>query len=321
MFLIRSANNPIITRKDIPSVLPHLVDVSSVFNPGAVKIDDKYLLIIRVQNRGRETFLLKAESSDGEHFNISQNPIHFDGIESVKEKIFHIYDVRITKLENIYYLVYAMDMEFGCRLGLASTRDFSDFKFLGIISKDDSRNGVLFPERIDGKYLMYERPNLFSLENGPKTGSEIYLSESIDLVNWRKCGPVLEGRFHYWDEFIGSGPPPIKTKSGWLNIYHGVATHFASSNIYQAGVFLSDLNNPQKIIARSKYNILEPRELYELTGQVANVVFPTGAIVEEYDSSGFAKPESGIKIYYGAADTCVCLCTSTIGELVSAAYK
>jgi beta-1,4-mannooligosaccharide/beta-1,4-mannosyl-N-acetylglucosamine phosphorylase len=126
----------------------------------------------------------------------------------------------------------------------------------------------------------------------------------------------MSGRFHYWDENIGSGPPPVKTREGWLHIYHGVAMHFASSNIYQAGVALHDLNNPSKVLYRGKYNILEPREVFELTGQVPNVVFPCGMIVEEFDNEGYALPKSKVSIYYGAADTVVGLAYSTIEELI-----
>jgi len=137
------------------------------------------------------------------------------------------------------------------------------------------------------------------------------------MLHWQPVAPLIEGRFHYWDEFIGSGPPPVKTRQGWLHIYHGVAGHFGSSNIYQAGVMLLDLNNPAKVLSRSWCNILEPRELYELTGQVPNVVFPCGIIVKEYDADGFAKGDSEVFVYYGAADTCVGLAVSTIHELIS----
>jgi beta-1,4-mannooligosaccharide/beta-1,4-mannosyl-N-acetylglucosamine phosphorylase len=131
----------------------------------------------------------------------------------------------------------------------------------------------------------------------------------------------MSGRLHYWDELIGSGPPPVKTRDGWLHIYHGIATHFASSNIYQAGAVLLDLNEPWKMIARSWNNILEPRELYELVGQVPNVVFPSGMIVEEYDSEGYATPDSEVKIFYGAADTVVCLATTTVRKLIDSCEK
>lgn len=317
--LTRSSHNPIITRSDIPSIAPDLVDVSSVFNPGAIKFNGRYLLLLRVQNRGRETFIVKAESDNGIDFTVDDTIVEFRGIEQVKEQIYHIYDARITRLEGHYYIMVAMDMDSGCRLGLGRTDDFQEYDFLGIASEGDNRNGVLFPEKINGKYARFDRPNVVQLEGGPTSGNAIFFSESEDLLTWKAVKPVMSGRFHYWDENIGSGPPPIKTREGWLLLYHGVAMHFASSNIYQAGVSLHDLNDPSKVLCRGKYNILEPRELYELTGQVPNVVFPSGMIVEEYDDEGFALLESNVLVYYGAADTVVGLATSTVRELIEAA--
>jgi predicted GH43/DUF377 family glycosyl hydrolase len=312
----RYKQNPILTRKDIPDIYPELIDVSSVFNPGAIKFEDKYILLLRVQNRGRETFIVKAESSNGIDFKVDNKIVDFRGLKKIKNKIYHIYDARITKIENSHYIMFAMDMDEGCGLGLAGTNDFNDYEFLGIVSDGDVRNGVLFPERINGKYLRFDRPNKVQLEGGPSSGNTIFLSESDDLLKWSPKKAVMSGRFHYWDENIGSGPPPVKTKEGWLQIYHGVAMHFSSSNIYQAGVSLHDLKDPSMVLSRSKCNILEPRELYELTGQVPNVVFPSGMIIEEYDDHGFAKSDSKVLIYYGAADTSVGLAISTIKELI-----
>ncbi|RJP63857.1 MAG: glycosidase [Ignavibacteriales bacterium] len=317
--LKRNTKNPILTRMDIPDVYPNVVDVSSVFNPGAIKYNGKYILLLRVQNRGRETFIMQAESDNGIDFKVENKIVEFKGIEKIKEKIYHIYDARITMLEDNYYVMFAMDMDAGCSLGLAKTKSFNEYEFLGIVSDGDIRNGVLFPEKINGKYVRFDRPNKVQLEGGPSSGNTICMSESDDLMKWKTVKAVMSGRFHYWDENIGSGPTPVKTREGWLHIYHGVATHFASSNIYQAGVSLHDLNDPSIIIGRGKYNILEPREIYELTGQVQNVVFPSGMIVEEFDEEGFAKPESKVLVYYGAADTVVGLATSTIKELIEAA--
>ena len=316
--LTRNVKNPIITRTDIPDIYPELIDVSSVFNPGAIKFNDKYILLLRVQNRGRETFIVKAESDNGIDFKVDNKIADFKGMEKINKKIYHVYDARISKIQNEYYIMFAMDMDEGCSLGLAKTDDFNEYQFLRIVSDGDVRNGVLFPEKINGKYLRFDRPNKVQLEGGPASGNTIFLSESDDLLKWKPKKAVMSGRFHYWDENIGSGPPPVKTKEGWLQVYHGVAMHFASSNIYQAGVSLHDLNDPSIVLARSKCNILEPRELFELVGQVSNVVFPSGMIVEEYDDNGFAKPESKVLIYYGAADTSVGLAVTTIKELINA---
>jgi beta-1,4-mannooligosaccharide/beta-1,4-mannosyl-N-acetylglucosamine phosphorylase len=297
------------------------MDATSVFNPGAVKFDGRYLLMLRVQARSRETFMVMAESPDGVRFTVRPEVVELKGLEKVREKIYHVYDARITRLDGAFDIMFAMDMDGGCRLGLARTEDFKDFRFLGITSTDDVRNGVLFPEKVNGAYLRLERPNRARLEGGPTTGSSIWLAESDDLIHWKERGPVLDGRFHYWDEYIGSGPPPVKTRLGWLHLYHGVASHFGSANIYQAGVVLLDLHDPGRVVGRCRGNILEPREPYELAGQVPNVVFPSGMIVEELDPEGYALPSSPVKVYYGAADTAVGLAVTTVGELLEAATE
>jgi beta-1,4-mannooligosaccharide/beta-1,4-mannosyl-N-acetylglucosamine phosphorylase len=242
-----------------------------------------------------------------------------EGLEDVPGKVYHAYDARVTRLGEDYYIMFAMDMDAGCSLGLARTRDFETCEFMGIVSEGDNRNGVLFPEKVGGKYLRLDRPNRVQTEGGPPTGNAIYLSESDDLLAWTPVREVMSGRWRYWDELIGAGPPPLKTREGWLLIYHGVATHFASVNLYQAGVALLDLENPGRVIGRSRYNILEPREPYELTGQVPNVVFPSGAVADETDGDGFVDPDTRITVYYGAADTHVCAAFTTVKDLLEAA--
>jgi len=312
----RCGRNPILTRDDIPDVSPLVSDVTSVFNPGAIKDGDRYLLLLRVQTRGRETVLMLAESDDGEQFTVQPRLLTIDGLDDVGERIYHIYDPRQTRIGDNIYIVFAADVDGACRLGIARTRDFQRLELVSWTGDRDTRNGVLFQEKVGGRYLRLERPNRVRLENGVTTGSEIVLAESDDLVDWRIAGPVMAGRAHSWDELIGSGPPPVKTREGWLHIYHGVATHFASANIYQAGVALLDLDDPSRVIARGRNNILEPREIYELIGQVPNVVFPSGMIVEDVDDAGFARPASRVLVYYGAADTVVGLATTTIAELM-----
>jgi beta-1,4-mannooligosaccharide/beta-1,4-mannosyl-N-acetylglucosamine phosphorylase len=319
--MVRHQKNPILTRANIPDVPPRLIDVTSVFNPGATKIADRYLLLLRVQARSRETFLMTADSTNGIDFRVRPDLVMLSGLERVRERIYHVYDPRLTVLGDIIYLMVALDTDLGCQLGLAQTRDFERFEFLGLASDEDIRNGVLFPEKIGGRYLRLDRPNTSRAEGGPTSGSTIWLSESDDLLRWKPVAPIIHGRSHYWDELIGSGPPPVKTREGWLHVYHGVATHFASSNIYQAGVLLLDLHDPAKVLGRCRGNILEPREPYELTGQVPNVVFPSGMVVERVDEAGFALPDSPVKIYYGAADTVVGLAETTVRELVAAARE
>lgn len=316
----RYSSNPIITRSDIPPGRPDLVDVSSVFNPGAVHWKGRDRLLLRVQSRGRQTLLMWAErpGDGGERWIVHPDVVDLRGIERQPLRAYHIYDPRLTILEGDLYGVFAVDTDEGCRLAIGRCLNEGDFELVSFDPEGDRRNGVLFPERIGGRFLRLQRPNQPAKNGGPVSGSMIELAESDDLVSWRSAGPVMDGRWRYWDELIGSGPPPVRTRHGWLHLYHGIATHFASVNIYQAGAVLLDYSNPRKVLARSRRNLLEPREQYELTGQVPNVVFPSGMIIDSPGTEGVAEMDSIVRVYYGAADTCVCLATTTINEILDA---
>ena len=315
--MIRYPKNPVITRRDLMSQDPALIDVSSIFNPGGVMHESKFLLLLRVQNRARETFFVKALSSDGLIFELDDHPVQITNLSRCPHGIYHIYDARITRHpgNDTYDVICAMDTDAGCFLGYFVSENFTSLDFIALVSPPDVRNGVL----LEGTNYRFERPNRHQGSDGVKTGTAITCSHSEDRLIWQDVAEVFSGRPHYWDELIGSGPPPLKTEAGWLHIYHGVATHFGSANIYQAGVSLHDLERPWITLSRSKYNILEPRELYELTGQVPNVVFPSAAIPLQKDAEGFVPLNSEVYIYYGAADTCVGLVICTIRDLIAQA--
>lgn len=327
MTLRRRGGGPIIGRTDVPDMLPDINDPSTVFNPGAVLAHGRTVLLLRVQTRGRHTFTVPAAAQDGMTFAVGHEPVNFlwHG-KQPDEEIFHIYDPRITCLEDRYFVTTAVDLAGGCRLALwcgvgdrqGHFLGLEKLEFVGWSAFADTRNGVLFPERVDGRYLLLERPNRTVPGGGPATGSAIVLSESTDLTSWTERGPVMDGRFHFWDEFIGSGPPPLKTRQGWLHIYHGVATHFQAANIYQAGAVLLDLDDPARVLARTRDNILEPRELWEMIGQVPNVVFPSGLTCDRFDEQGFAPEDALLRVYYGAADTAIGLAETTVGRLLAA---
>lgn len=306
MVFQRHPGGPILTRDHVPDFPPEIIDASSVFNPGVALWRGKVVALLRVQTRGRRTFLLKASSEDGLRFDIDPQPLVFTGIEALPETIHHIYDPRLTVIEDELLVCFAMDLDEGCRLGMARSRDFLHFDFIGM-SDDDLRNGVIFPERIGGRYARLERPNN-SAGNLAGGGDAIRLAYSDDLVKWEGSVELMRGRPRYWDERIGSGPPPVKTSQGWLHIYHGVATHFGASSLYQAGVVLLDLNDPSQVIARGRDNVLEPRETWELGGQVPGVVFPTGLILRD----------KAADLYYGAADTCIGLARTSVDALIQA---
>lgn len=309
----RHPKSPIVTRADILGVDERLRDVTSVFNPGGIYHDGEAILILRVQNRARQTLLVKAISRDGISFLTDVKPITIKGMETFPHKIYHIYDPRVVKLDERFLITCAIDTNKGCRVGIFQSRDLDSMEYIGMLEDSDQRNGVLFPELIGGRYLMLSRPNERVGPDGVRSGDRIVCYSSQDLLSWKEEAEVLKGEPHYWDELIGSGPPPIKTPIGWLLIYHGVATHFGGGGIYQAGICLLDPSEPWKPVVRGPYNVLEPRELYETVGQVPNVVFPTAAFAMS------DKPidlDTRLHIYYGAADTCVGLAVSTPQDML-----
>ena len=316
--------SPILTRAHIPDMEPGISDVSSVFNPGAARIGQRTYLLLRVQTRGRHTFSVPAVSHDGVEFRVAGAPTLFRGLPL--NDVYHIYDARLTVLDGVLHAITAVDCAAGCRCALWRAAgpqggDFSGLeklKFVSLVTEIDTRNAVLFPERVRGLAHALHRPNQTALQGGPVSGAAVHLAVSEDLQSWQDRGPVFAGHPHYWDELVGSGPPPIKTRAGWLHVYHGIATHFQATNIYQAGVVLLDLEEPNLVCARGRQNILEPREIWELTGQVPNVVFPSGITVEGFDAEGFALPDAPVNIYYGAADTVVGLARGTVGDLIAA---
>ncbi len=317
----RAGSAPLITREDLPDLAPPFDDPSSVFNPGALRVDGHFELMLRVQSRGRETCLLRAVSGDGREFAIDPEPIRFDGLESVPGHVFHVYDPRLTLLEGKRHCVVAIDLDDRCELGLAVSDDGRAWRFLGLVSghgndEGGNRNGVLFPRKVGGRYLRLDRPNRRAGDGFAGGGDAMLLSESDDLLAWRPVAEIATGRPHHWDERLGAGPPPVLTEEGWLVVYHGVATHFGSASIYQAGVLLLDAENPDRVIARGRNNVLEPREAWELMGQVPNVVFPSGMVLKGHDGSGPAPPTARCLLYYGAADTSIGLAEATVGELL-----
>jgi len=316
--VIRHPKAPCLRRSDIPDVPPLVRDVSSVFNPGAAIVGGHTLLLRRVQTRGRETVWMPAWSDDGIVFDVEPRIVTGAGLDAVGEPVHHAYDPRRTVLDGDLVVAFAIDTDDACRVAIARGTSLDDLRLVAYDARRDARNAVVFPDRVGGRYLRLERPNRAHRPDGPPTGSQIVLSESDDLVTWWEVAPVMEGRPRRWDELIGSGPPPVRTRHGWLHLYHGVAAHFASTNVYQAGAVLLDSDDPTRVVARTRRNVLEPREPWELTGQVPNVVFPSGWTVEGVTGPEIAADDARVRVYYGAADTCVGLAETTVGALVAA---
>jgi len=293
----RYKQNPIITLIDIP------FPCNTVFNAGTAMINDKYILMLRVENlRGKSVFVL-AESHDGIHFTIHKNPV----MSPSNKEPFKTYeargieDPRITKIDDTYYILYTAYSQYSPRLAIAKTTDFVKFDRMGLISEPDNKDAALFPEKFNGYYARLDRPVSANQAN-------MWISYSKDLIFWGRSKVVMETRPGYWDgNRLGAGAVPFRTKKGWLEIYHGVK-NTAGGKIYRLGCALFDLMDPSKLIGRSSAPILSPFEIYERVGDVPNVVFSCGAIVH---TSG-----KKVNIYYGAADTCICLGTVSVNDLI-----
>lgn len=296
--LIRYPKNPIITSEYLP------FNCNAIYNPGAVKFNNKYILLARVENGRRDNRLHLCFSDDGINFIVKTEPIDIsenydDGIPE-----YHMYDPRITKIDDDYYITYcSQNFDEVVRIGLLQTKDFTTFKKLGYITQPWSRNCALFPEKINNSFVRIDRTM-----NGNDTIN--FISYSPDLIHWGQFKPLLLKPQTWMRQKWGVGPPPIKTSKGWLVIIHGV--WLACNYVYRLGVILLDLNDPSKIIGQCPEFILTPRENYERIGETIDCVFSNGAILED---------NGQLKIYYGAADTSICLAFANLEELIEACYE
>ena len=292
----RWEGNPIISLEDIP------YQCNTVFNGTPVKLADEYILLIRVEGQQGYSFFALARSHNGFHFEVDDEPALLPATEGVfgKYEARGIEDPRATYLDGTYYIMYTAYSGHGARIALAKTDDFKTYERIAIVSEPGNKDGVLFPEKINGQYVRLDRPI------GLGVGS-IWISYSDDLHNWGNSKVLISPRAGYWDQYrIGASCPPIRTDHGWLELYHGVKMTSAGP-IYRAGSVLLAIDDPSKVVARCSVPLLAPRMGYERVGDVGNVVFACGAIVE---------PHGEVKMYYGAADTCMCVATATLDAII-----
>jgi predicted GH43/DUF377 family glycosyl hydrolase len=235
-----------------------------------------------------------ARSTDGVNFEISDKPFLFP---ETKYEAFGCEDPRITEIEGRFYINYSAVSPMGIATGLAVTDDFESVERIGIIFEPDNRDVCLFPEKINGEYYALHRPMQKYIGK-----PEIWIAKSTNLRHWGDHEHLLGASKDEWDCLkLGGGAQMLKTPKGWLQIYHGVD----EKERYCLGALLLDLNNPSKILAKSKTPLLEPEEDYEVNGFFGNVVFSCGAIIED----------EILKIYYGAADEVTCLAEITMNDL------
>jgi predicted GH43/DUF377 family glycosyl hydrolase len=214
----RWEGNPILTIEDIP------FPCNTVFNAACAKYKDEYILLLRIEDlTGRSVFAL-ARSADGYHFELEDEPVmqpcwKDDCFKEYEKK--GIEDPRITKIDDIYYIMYTAVSPYGPLLALAKTTDFKKFERIALVSEPENKDGVLFPEKINGKYARLDRPVAGGIAN-------IWISYSDDLITWGQSRCVMTVRDDHWDSWrIGASTQPIKIDDGWLIIYHGVK-HYLS---------------------------------------------------------------------------------------------
>lgn len=215
---------------------------------------------------------------------------------------FGIEDCRVTLLDETFYLTFTAVSESGVGVGLRTTKDWKNFESKGMILPPHNKDCAIFEEKINGMYYALHRPS--SVDLG---GNYIWLAQSPDGVHWGNHKCIIKTRTHHWDSArVGAGAAPIKTDTGWLQIYHGAN----AEHQYCLGAFLLDLNDPSIVLGRTNAPIMVPKEPYELSGFFGHVVFTNGHIL---DGDG-----DTITVYYGAADEFVCGARFSLREILEA---
>jgi beta-1,4-mannooligosaccharide/beta-1,4-mannosyl-N-acetylglucosamine phosphorylase len=290
----RYSANPIIERNATP-------ESNSVFNSAAVAYGNGFAGVFRCDNKSREMRLHSGFSNDGFLWSIEPEPIGWilpDGVENPA----YGYDPRVVFLEGKYWITWCNGFH-GPSIGIGWTQDFHEFHMLENALMPYNRNGVLFPRRVGGRYMMLSRPS----DNGHTPFGEIFLSQSEDLIHWGRHRWVMRGEMPWESTKIGAGPAPIETTEGWLLFYHGVLTS-CNGFVYHFGAALLDLDEPWNVVGRTRSYLLSPQKPYEQIGDVPNVVFPCAALADAATGR--------IAIYYGGADTVTCLAFCRVEEVV-----
>lgn len=293
----RYEGNPILTKHDVP------YPVETVHNAAVVKYHDHYVMLFRSHLRNGRSIIGLAESDDGFHFRVHPEPFLTPTAEPrfTPYEEFGVEDPRICPMDDTFLITYSAYSRHGVRVALAKTEDFTRVERIAMITQADYRNVVIFPGVFEGRYARLDRPH------SDISPWSIWISYSPDLIHWGDSQVLMKPLPYHWDEMkIGPGATPIRTDRGWLHIFHGVFQTMDGA-VYRLGAALHDLDNPACILGVADDWILQPEEPWEVTGYVHNVVFTCGAVAE---------PDGSLKLYWGGADTVMCMGTATISELV-----
>jgi len=297
----RYAGNPIITVDQLP------YRANSVFNPGAGRVGDDTLLLLRVEDLRGISHLLATRSSDGATgWRFDATPLIRPEPDVHPEEIWGCEDPRLTWLPELdqWAIAYTAFSRRGPLVSLALTHDFTEVKKLGPAMPPEDKDAALFPRRLGGRWAMIHRPS-------PLRGfAHMWISYSPDLHHWGDHELLLEARDGAWWDArkIGLGPPPLETSDGWLICYHGVH-ETAAGPIYRVGLALLDIDEPRTVLRRTDEWVLAPTAPYERSGDVNKVVFPTGWVLNPGTQQ--------LSIYYGAGDSAIALVTADLGEVLA----
>ncbi len=320
---IKKRPAPILRAADLP------YPSSLVFNAGVIRYRGEYVMVFRndygtdqygYENENRRftgTSVGVARSKNGiDGWRFDPTPLMDSNDPEKDPELKRFYDPRVIQIDGRLYLCLAMDTRHGIRGAIAALSD--DLKSYELISASvpENRNMVLFPEKIGGEYVRLERP--MPVYSRGRDRFDIWLSRSPDLVYWGKSALVLGVEdVPFANDKIGPTASPIKTDRGWLTLFHAVDRDEERgkngwekkwTKRYTAGLMLLDLNDPSKVLSVYKEPLIAPDLPAETDeGFRQNVIFPCGMLLED---------NGEVKIYYGASDTCVCLASAQLDDLL-----
>jgi predicted GH43/DUF377 family glycosyl hydrolase len=298
----RHPSNPILTAADWP------VPVNVVFNPGAAQVNGETVLLARVEARTGISHLTVARSTNGvDGWRVEEKPL-LAPREGKDAEQWGFEDPRAVWIEELerHVITCTAYGPAGPAVFLTKTRDFKSIEGGRIVVAPEDKNAALLPERVGGEWILFHRPT----SHFARSHAGISLSRSTDLRSWSPPEVVMEPRTGpWWDSLrIGIGPPLLKTTHGWLLVYHGVK-ETVSGSIYRLGLALLDLKKPTRILHRTTSWVFSPEAPYERQGDVPNAVFPCGLIHD--------KDAGELRLYYGAADTTICLATASYDDVLA----
>ncbi len=295
--LWRSTKNPLIGWNPTPST-------SRIYNSAVLPYNGAFVGVFRADHKNGRANIHFGRSKDGYRFEIEDNVIDWKDENGNPNPVSYAYDPRFLQIGNTFYVVWCDDMH-GASIGMGMTKDFKTWTRLPNPLLPFNRNGVLFPRKVNGNYILLSRPS----DSAHTPFGDIYMSESPDLTYWGKHRWVMgKGGLGWWQGTkIGAGPVPIETTKGWLLFYHGVSGT-CNGFVYSFGAALLDINDPGKVLLRARDYLLTPEKEYETTGFVPNVAFPCANI--------YCAKTGKISIYYGAADTYTAMAHCQVDELL-----